>query len=103
QAVAAGTADWRKAVGDGGEDSNGVAAVLIGTCEQQPLEKLLESLQSWDKGLPILLLGDDTHADALPEPLRRAVIGTLAVPPTYNQLLDSLHRAQTYRDQFNQS
>ena len=103
QAVAAGTADWRKAVGDGGEDSNGVAAVLIGACEQQPLEKLLESLQSWDKGLPILLLGDDTHADALPEPLRRAVIGTLAVPPTYNQLLDSLHRAQTYRDQFNQS
>lgn len=103
QAVAAGTADWRKAVGDGGEDSNGVAAVLIGACEQQPLEKLLESLQSWDKGLPILLLGDDTHVDALPEPLRRAVIGTLAVPPTYNQLLDSLHRAQTYRDQFNQS
>lgn len=103
QALVAGSADWRKATADGAEDSSGIAAVLIGACEHQPLEKLLESLLSWDKGLPILLLDNNADADALPEPLRRAVLGSLNVPPTYNQLLDSLHRAQTYRDQFNQN
>ncbi|QQD22032.1 AAA domain-containing protein [Oceanospirillaceae bacterium ASx5O] len=103
QALVAGSADWRKATAEGAEDSSGIAAVLIGACEHQPLEKLLESLLSWDKGLPILLLDNNADADALPEPLRRAVLGSLNVPPTYNQLLDSLHRAQTYRDQFNQN
>ncbi len=103
QALVAGSADWRKATAEGTEDSSGIAAVLIGACEHQPLEKLLESLLSWDKGLPILLLDNNADADALPEPLRRAVLGSLNVPPTYNQLLDSLHRAQTYRDQFNQN
>ena len=103
QALVAGSADWRKATAEGAEDSSGIAAVLIGACEHQPLEKLLESLLSWDKGLPILLLDNNADADALPEPLRRAVLGRLNVPPTYNQLLDSLHRAQTYRDQFNQN
>ena len=103
QALVAGSADWRKATAEGAEDSSGIAAVLIGACEHQPLEKLLESLLSWDKGLPILLLDNNADADASPEPLRRAVLGSLNVPPTYNQLLDSLHRAQTYRDQFNQN
>lgn len=100
---ATGSAGWREAADAVQDGANGIAAVLIGACQEQPLEKVLEGLRSWDNGLPVLLLGDDADADALPEPLRRTVLGTLTLPLTYNQLLDNLHRAQTYRAQVKQS
>ncbi|MDO6805189.1 sigma 54-interacting transcriptional regulator, partial [Wenyingzhuangia sp. 1_MG-2023] len=40
--------------------------------------------------------------DSLPDAVRRSVIATVESPPSYNSLLDSLHRCQLYREQYSQ-
>jgi sigma-54 specific flagellar transcriptional regulator A len=57
---------------------------------------------AWDEFLPVLLLGDISSAE-LPEDLRRRVLSNLEMPPSYSQVLDSLHRAQVYREMYDQA
>ncbi len=64
--------------------------------------ELLKQLASWDEYLPILLIGEPAPAD-WPEELRRRVLASLEMPPSYNKLLDSLHRAQVYREMYDQA
>jgi len=53
-------------------------------------------LKPLDEQIPLLLLGTQETSD-WPEALRRRVLTRLNMPPAYNELLDSLHRAQIYR------
>jgi len=53
-------------------------------------------LKPLDEQIPLLLLGAQETSD-WPETLRRRVLTHLNMPPAYNELLDSLHRAQIYR------
>jgi sigma-54 specific flagellar transcriptional regulator A len=54
---------------------------------------LLKQLSAWDEFLPLLLL-DDVVSPDWPEELRQRVLANLEMPPSYNKLLDSLHRAR---------
>ena len=60
---------------------------------------MVEDIIAWDNGAPILYFGDES-TDAVPENLRRAILANVKMPPSYNNLLDSLHRCQVYREQF---
>ena len=46
-----------------------------------------------------MLIGEPAPAD-WPEEIRRRVLTSLEMPPSYNKLLDSLHRAQIYREMY---
>ncbi|CAD5109265.1 sigma-54-dependent transcriptional regulator [Zestomonas carbonaria] len=94
--------EWREAV-EGLDNSREVISVLLGevTAKGGALE-LLKQLASWDEQLPVLLIGDPTPAD-WPEDMRRRVLASLEMPPSYNKLLDSLHRAQVYREMYDQA
>lgn len=81
----------------GGKD---FLAVLLGSCEHQPLEKTLQALSKWDDGCPVLWLSSAEGLEGLPEELTRRVIKIIDAPPSYTQLLDSLHRCQVYREQY---
>lgn len=83
---------------DGQESLRGLLCVLLGTLERKggALE-LLKELGERDEFLPVLLLGEQVPGD-WPEDYRRRVLASLDMPPGYNQLLDSLHRAQVYRE-----
>ena len=77
--------------------------VLLGTVEAPSgVLGVLRTLSTWDEFLPVLLLGDILSGD-LPDDLRRRVLSTLEMPPSYSQLLDSLHRAQVYREMYDQA
>jgi sigma-54 specific flagellar transcriptional regulator A len=54
----------------------------------------------WDPGLPVILLGDHPESELLDDELRARIISKINFPPTYNKLLDTLHRAQMYREQY---
>jgi len=92
---------WQAAVAEenGGEDYVGI---FIGDCRdsKKTLPQLLKEVRSWNDELAIVLLGDDHQniMDALEDTYRFMVIATLAFPLTYNQLVDTLHRAQLYRE-----
>ncbi len=94
--------NWRETV-DKLDSPRDVLSVLLGevTSKGGSLE-LLKQLAAWDEQLPILLVGDAAPAD-WPEDVRRRVLSTLEMPPSYNKLLDSLHRAQVYREMYDQA
>ncbi|AJG12234.1 sigma-54-dependent Fis family transcriptional regulator [Pseudomonas plecoglossicida] len=94
--------DWQQAV-EPLSSSREVLCVLIGTVNAPGnLPGLLKTVAAWDEFLPVLLLGEISSAD-LPEELLRRVLSNLEMPPSYSQLLDSLHRAQVYREMYDQA
>ena len=92
---------WQAAVA---EENNGedYVAILIGDYRDsnQSLGQLLKEIRSWNDELAIVLVGDENqNADeGLDDLYRFMVIATLSLPPTYNKLVDTLHRAQLYRE-----
>ncbi|MDH0893178.1 MULTISPECIES: sigma-54 dependent transcriptional regulator [unclassified Pseudomonas] len=100
--LACGSGDWRETVGKL-ESSREVLNVLLGDVSVKggALE-LLKQIAAWDENLPLLLIGEPVPAD-WSEDLRRRVLASLEMPPSYNKLLDSLHRAQVYREMYDQA
>ena len=100
--LASASQDWQQAVG-ALSSSREVLCVLVGDVSiAGGASSLLKTLAVWDEFLPILLLGDISSAD-LPEDQRRRVLSSLEMPPSYSKLLDSLHRAQVYREMYDQA
>jgi sigma-54 dependent transcriptional regulator, flagellar regulatory protein len=100
--LACDSADWREAV-VGLESSREVLSVLLGDVSAKggALE-LLKQLSAWDEFLPVVLL-DAQAPSEWPEDIRRRVLVSLEMPPSYNKLLDSLHRVQVYREMYDQA
>ena len=94
--------EWEQAVSSL-TSSREVLCVLVGTVSTPGgLSDLLKTLAVWDEFLPIMLLGEVSSAD-LPEDQRRRVLSSLEMPPSYSKLLDSMHRAQVYREMYDQA
>ncbi|BCR24847.1 sigma-54 dependent transcriptional regulator [Aquipseudomonas alcaligenes] len=95
------SAGWRETVAPL-DSSRTVLCVLLGdVAAKGGALELLKQLTAWDENLPLLLIGEAAPAD-WPEDLRRRVLASLEMPPSYNKLLDSLHRAQVYREMYDQ-
>ena len=100
EVIVAGSSDWRKVADASIEESTEISAVMLGDCDNQSLEKTVEAMLAWDKGLPFLFVGSQIQVDELSENVRRCVLASLAMPPSYNKMLDSLHRCQVFREQY---
>jgi sigma-54 dependent transcriptional regulator, flagellar regulatory protein len=93
--------DWHAAV-VGEKASEGYVAVFVGDISNCGLSvpQLLKDIRAWSDELAVVLI--DTEPDLLlasvEESLRMMVIASLQIPPTYNKLIDTLHRAQLYRE-----
>ena len=97
--LASASHQWQQAVSSL-SSSREVLCVLVGAVSTAGgLSGLLKTLAAWDEFLPIMLLGDISSID-LPEDQRRRVLSSLEMPPSYSKLLDSLHRAQVYREMY---
>ena len=100
--IACGSDGWRDAVAPL-DSSRGVVSVLVGGVQAKGgMLELLKQLMAWDEFLPVLLL-DEQVVMEWPEEVRRRVLASLDMPPSYNKLLDSLHRAQVYREMYDQA
>ncbi|MET1078196.1 MAG: sigma-54 dependent transcriptional regulator [Pseudomonas sp.] len=100
--IACTSSEWREAVG-ALASSRDVLSVLLGEVNAKggTLE-VLRQLESWDEFLPLLLIDQAVPSD-WSDDLRRRVLVSLEMPPSYNKLLDSLHRAQVYREMYDQA
>ncbi|HWV14661.1 MAG TPA: sigma-54 dependent transcriptional regulator [Cellvibrio sp.] len=73
-------------------------AVFVGD-GRESLEQLCKHIREWNDEVAVVLIGEShPEAEAMDEVYRHMVIATLAIPPTYNKLADTLHRAQLYRE-----
>ncbi|MGR6873265.1 sigma-54 dependent transcriptional regulator [Pseudomonas sp. HK3] len=93
------TSNWRDVAISNGDVSN-IVAFIIGSSEKTSLDTLLKEINEWDKGMPMIYVGDEELPSDLPDDVRRSIIAHVSMPPSYNKLLDSLHRAQIYREHF---
>ena len=100
--LASSSQEWEQAVSSL-SSSREVICVLVGAVSiAGGVSSLLRTLAGWDEFLPIMLLGEISAVD-LPEDQRRRVLSSLEMPPSYSKLLDSLHRAQVYREMYDQA
>lgn len=107
--VSASLGDWRAVLEAEREASVQVGAICVGfnACDEsgndgssvQDCNSFIAEVEELDEGLPILLL-DHKESDTIDPVLKQKVIAELNFPPDYNKTLDSLYRAQVYRDQF---
>ncbi|BCD87814.1 transcriptional regulator FleQ [Pseudomonas solani] len=100
--LACASRDWRDAVG-ALSATRDVLCILLGDVESKGgTTELLKQVATWDEFLPVLLIDQAVPADWSDE-VRRRVLASLEMPPSYNKLLDSLHRAQVYREMYDQA
>lgn len=96
------SAAWQEAVSADDLQAESFKCVILGDCAQGAgLQGLLTQLDRWDANLPVILV-DPSQADNWPDHLRQRLLSVLEPPLSYNQLLDSLHRAQVYREIFDE-
>ncbi len=87
--------DWQEIAEASVGNRDEIVCALVGQAKER--NALIKEVIAWEKGLPVLILGESEVGVGLPA----QVIDAVGYPPSYNQLLDTLHRAQTYRDQHN--
>ncbi len=65
-------------------------------------EAMLTNIKEWDQSVPVISLEEleGTPVTIQNESLQRMCVGVLTWPTTYNKLMDQIHRAQIYREQF---
>ena len=97
--VCASSESWQSEVAGDVDGPEELVAVMVGQTVPS-LARMVQSIVEWDEGLPIILMDDQPEVELLDDVLRRQVIAKLQTPPTYNKMLDTLHRAQMYREQF---
>lgn len=98
--ILASSIDWHQAVADE-KDGEDYVAVFIGdfSASKQSLEALLKDIRTWNDELAAVLLGAEACIpEGMDEVQRHMIIASLPIPPTYNKLVDTLHRAQLYRE-----
>ncbi len=91
---------WPAAAAEVTEGAEVCVAVILGSCgRQRSLLERLQEVHRWDDCVPVVLVGEHADLSQDCDPLlQRMVIARLAAPFSYNQLLDTLHRAQRYRE-----
>ena len=100
--LACSSSEWQEA-GAGLESSRVVNGVMLGDVSSKGgAVELIKQMGKWDENVPLMLIGEPAPAD-WPDDLRRRVLTSLEMPPSYNKLLDSLHRAQVYREMYDQA
>lgn len=93
-------ADWKKVAAQV-DDPLEVVAIVLGSTGNKTLAQAVDDINEWDKGMPIIYVGEaDLSQESLSDDARRSVISHVSMPPSYNKLLDSLHRAQIFREHF---
>ncbi len=94
--------DWQALVEKQIGSSAAVKCVVIGECDSPGgLASLVEQLDAWDAHVPVVVIGRD-RVVGWPDYMRQRLLSTAELPLTYNQLLDILHRAQVYREVFDE-
>ncbi len=94
------SAVWQQDVDAHLPSAAAIKCVVLGQCEHPVgAAGLLEQIDKWDAHLPVVMLGREQMA-SWPEHLRQRLLSVLEPPLSYNQLLDTLHRAQVYREVF---
>lgn len=86
-------ASWQQVIEN--QESGSFTCAILG--DLKDVAGAVETLVGWDNTLPVVLV-DQAENLPMPEEAGKAVIATVETPPSYTKLMDTLHRAQVYKD-----
>lgn len=98
--VVASRASWRAVADESYEKPGDVQLALVGAYKPRALEKLIEELDDWHTGLPIVLIGGSVIQEQLPARLNSRVTAIIPLPLTHQPVLNALHKARVYREYY---
>lgn len=100
--VAYNYSDWKKQAAKVKEDDFApITAFILGECGiGVALEEALSALHSQAPAIPVISISTQHALDEINDvALKHKIISQIEFPPTYNKLLDDLHRAQVFQEQ----
>lgn len=101
--LACGSEEWRERMAEAIGSREGLC-VLLGQVETRGgILELIKQLHALDELLPLVLLDEPQDMALWPEEQRRRVLSVLDNPISYNRLNDTLHRAQVYREMYDEA
>src|SRR5690554_5026176 len=101
--LACGSDEWRERMAEAIGSREGLC-VLLGQVETRGgILELIKQLHALDELLPLVLLDEPQDMALWPEEQRRRVLSVLDNPISYNRLNDTLHRAQVYREMYDEA
>ncbi len=100
QVTATERAGWQNVAEAKFNDCSDVKLILIGRYRSRTLDRLLQNVDEWYRGAPIILIGGPDVLEDVPVIRRERITATLPFPPTYQPVLDALHKAKIYREYY---
>lgn len=99
--ISASSNNWRGVVSAAVEKPSRIAVALIGACEHHGLNELLTDIHQWEAGTPFVLLGEHQLPLDLDSEIYNRITATLPKTLSYQPLLDALHQAAVFHENFN--
>ena len=93
--------EWHTVISAAVDKPSAVAVVLVGACEKQATATLLAEIHQWEAGTPFVLLGEHDLPKDLDSEIYNRITATLAKTLSYQPLLDALHQAAVFHENFN--
>jgi sigma-54 specific flagellar transcriptional regulator A len=87
------TAAWNIQVEESGLKSSQFSAAIVANCNGKRLASLIQELNTWEGGLPFILVGEQHLPEELDPQLHSAITAQLPTQLSYQPLLDALHKA----------
>lgn len=99
-AVVSACENWRETALAEAEKTSDYVLILLGCSSSgAELESRLLEIHRWDDSIPVALLsGAGSVDDSWDAAIKHMVIASVDMPPKYSKLLDTLHRAERYRE-----
>lgn len=91
---------WLSALQNKELNSEEMNMVIVGSQDSDSLLNIIEHTLKFNSNLPFICLGNVTLPESASEQTQRSIIAKVDMPPSYNKLLDSLHRCQVYCEQY---
>ncbi len=90
---------WQDVADKEESETSQYVAVLLGESQaKKSLEERVKEVNEWDDSVAILLVSGERVDEEMESSLRHRIIAQLETPPSYNKLLDSLHRAEVFKE-----
>lgn len=102
QAVTATCSEWQQVAAENAKHTTEYSTIMLGVCDAGvSLEERLMAIREWDSGCPVILIGAEQKVEESWDPyLKHMVLEAIEHPPTYSNLLDTLHQGERYRAAF---
>jgi sigma-54 specific flagellar transcriptional regulator A len=88
--------DWRNEIESKVDSSAEIGLVMLDSGLE--IDSIINDIASWDRGMPVLMVGESSKP--LQDEVKQRIVAHLELPLNYNKTLDSLYRAQVFREQY---